>query len=139
MDMVKCILKLKSMPHSFWAETTACAIYMLNRCSTRNLSDKMLEDRRPFVSRLRIFGGIAYSHIPNELMKKFDDEGEKCIFTGYSEMSRVYKLFNTVSGKVIVSRDMTSDERGVSDLINENPKNAELTLNFDKEEKHVDI
>ena len=81
-DMVRCILKVKNMSKSFWVEAVSYAIYLLNRCPTRNVLEKTPEEvwsgRRPFVGHLRVFGCIAYSYIPDQLRKKLDDEGEKC-------------------------------------------------------------
>ena len=45
------------------------------------------------VSHLRVFGCIAYAHVPNENRKKLDNKGEICIFVGYSEKSKAYELY----------------------------------------------
>ena len=44
------------------------------------------------VSHLGVFGCVAYAHVPKERRGKLDDKIEKCIFTGYSEKSKGYKL-----------------------------------------------
>lgn len=31
------------------------------------------------IDHLRIFGCIAYAHVPKEKMKKLDDKGKKCL------------------------------------------------------------
>ena len=49
-------------------------------------------DDKPSVSHLRIFGCIAYAQVPETQRKKLDDHGEKCIFIGYSEELKAYKL-----------------------------------------------
>jgi len=36
------------------------------------------------VSHLRVFGCIAYVHVPDETISKLDPKAEKCIFIGYS-------------------------------------------------------
>lgn len=58
------------------------------------------------VSHLRIFGCVAFTHIPDKLKKKLDKKSERCIFTGYSEQQEAYKLYNPVTKKVVVSRDV---------------------------------
>jgi hypothetical protein len=58
------------------------------------------------LAHLRTFEYIAYTHIPFELRKKLDDRSEKCIFTGYNETSKVYRLYNPISKKVILNRDV---------------------------------
>ena len=37
------------------------------------------------VSHIKVFGCVAYAHVPKELRGKLDDKSEKCIFIGYSE------------------------------------------------------
>ena len=75
------------MPRTFWAEAVQCVAYLLNRCPTKSVKFKTLDEawsgRKPEVSHLRIFGCIAYAHIPDQKRKKLDDKGEKCIFIGY--------------------------------------------------------
>ena len=43
-------------------------------------------------------------------MKKLDDKGEKCVFLSISEASKVYKLFNPLTKKIVTSRDVIFDE-----------------------------
>jgi hypothetical protein len=45
-------------------------------------------------------------HIPSELRKKLDERSEKCIFTGYSETTKAYRLYNPITKKLILSRDV---------------------------------
>lgn len=40
---------------------------------------------------------------------------------------------------MITNRDVTFDERGVWDWTNKDPKNIELTLNFDGEDKDINF
>ena len=62
------------------------------------------------VGDLRIFGSIAYSHVPDERISKLDDKFEKCIFVGYSESSKAYKLYNPITKKIIISKDLKFNE-----------------------------
>jgi hypothetical protein len=41
---------------------------------------------------------------------KLDDHREKCIFIGYSETSKAYKVYNPVTNKVVISRDVIFSE-----------------------------
>ena len=49
------------------------------------------------VSHLRVFGCVAYAHVLKKIRGKLDDQSEKCIFIGYSEQSKAYKLYNPVT------------------------------------------
>ncbi|MCO5587489.1 hypothetical protein L7F22_041438 [Adiantum nelumboides] len=87
MEMARCMLKAKSLPHKLWMEAVACAAHVLNRCPTRALKTitpyESWYDRKPSVSYLRVFGCLAYAHIPQQLRGKLDDKAVKCIFVGY--------------------------------------------------------
>ncbi|GKV32421.1 hypothetical protein SLEP1_g41032 [Rubroshorea leprosula] len=43
-------------------------------------------------------------------MSKLDDKGEKCIFLGVSDHSKAYRLYNPLTKKVVISRDVVFDE-----------------------------
>jgi hypothetical protein len=45
--------------------------------------------------------------------EELDDRDEKCIFLGYSEESKAYKLYNPLTKKLVVSRDVIFDEENV--------------------------
>jgi hypothetical protein len=58
------------------------------------------------VAHLRTFGCIPVTHIDYKLRKKLDDQSDKCIFVGYSETLKAYKLYNLISKKIILGRDV---------------------------------
>ena len=57
-------------------------------------------------SFLCIFGCFACPHIPNKQKKKLDDKSQKCIFIGYNDVTKGYKLYNYVTKEVIISKDI---------------------------------
>jgi hypothetical protein len=65
---------------------------------------------KPAVSHLRVFGCVAYAQIQKAKRKKLDDHGEKYIFIGYSETSKTYKIYNPITNKFVVSRDVIFSE-----------------------------
>ena len=62
--------------------------------------------RKPAVDHFRIFGCIAYAHVPYEKRKKLEDKSSKCVLIGVSETSKAYKLYDLLTKKVVVSRDV---------------------------------
>lgn len=56
---------------------------------------------------------MAYVCIPDQNRQKLNAKCESYIFVGYSEKSKVYRLFNSITNKIIVLRDMIFDEGGV--------------------------
>ena len=65
--------------------------------------------RKPDVSNLRVFGCMAYAHIPESQRKKLDKKSEKLRFVGYSIQSKGYRLLDG-NQKVIVRRDVVFKE-----------------------------
>jgi hypothetical protein len=55
---------------------------------------------------MRVFVCVAYAHVPDKLIRKLDNRGEKCIFVGYSVESKAYKLYNPIKKKVIINKDV---------------------------------
>ena len=99
-----------NMPKHFWSEAVHTAVYIMNRISTAAVHGMTPEERftskKPDVSHLKVFGCIAYVHVPDELRKKLDPKAEKCIFIGYSLEQKGYRCYNPIRGEFRVSRDV---------------------------------
>ena len=82
----------------------------MNRSPTSAVKEVTPEEawsgNKPSVHYFRVFGCIAHVHIPDKRRSKLDDKSEKCIMLGVSEESKAYRLYNLVSKKVIISRDI---------------------------------
>jgi hypothetical protein len=44
--------------------------------------------------------------VPDAQRKKLDVKSIKCVFLGVSEESKAYRLYNPVTKKIIISRDV---------------------------------
>ncbi|KAA0036529.1 integrase [Cucumis melo var. makuwa] len=69
--MARSMLKAKNLPNKFWGDAVACTVYILNRAPTKSIPGMTPYEawccEKPSVSHLRVFGSLAYSHIPNQL------------------------------------------------------------------------
>lgn len=102
-----------NMLKTFWNEAVRVAAYILNRSpSAGNPGDevpvRIWYDKKPNISNMRVYGSMAYAHVPKEMRKKFDSEAEECIMVGYSTTG--YRLWNIERQKVIVARDVVFKE-----------------------------
>ena len=104
------MLAAKHFPNEYRAEVVATVIYIMNRCPTKSVMNKVPQEAwivmNHSVSYLKNFGCVAYAHILDELRRKLDKQGQKCIFVGDSEDTKSYKLYDPVTRKVIISRDV---------------------------------
>lgn len=66
--------------------------------------------RKPVVDHFRIFGCLAYAHVPDQKRGKLDEKSVKYVLLGVSEESKAYRLYNPVTQKIIISRDVVFDE-----------------------------
>ena len=94
----------KHMPKSYWAEAADTTVYLMNRCTTSGVHEVTPHEkyygRKPDLSHTRIFGAIAYVHIPDEKRQKLDPKSEKCILVGYSLKQKGCKCYNPSTRKV---------------------------------------
>ncbi|GJW53526.1 retrovirus-related pol polyprotein from transposon TNT 1-94 [Tanacetum coccineum] len=67
---------------------------------------------KPTVSHIRIFESIAYVYVPSQRRYKLNDRSEKHVLVCYDKQSKGYKLYNPVTRKVAVSRDVEFKEEG---------------------------
>ena len=85
---------------------------MINRSPTRSVPNttpiEAWSGFKPNVQHLKVFGSIAYAHVPKAARSKLDDRAVKTIFIGYKNGG--YKLYNPMTKKVILSRDVTFAE-----------------------------
>ncbi|KAA0062709.1 copia-type polyprotein [Cucumis melo var. makuwa] len=114
LNMARSMLKSKKMPKQFWVQVVECAVYLSNRSSTRSLCNKTHKQawigRKPSIAHLRVFGCIAYAQIPDKKRSKLDDKSEKHVFVGYDESLKDYKLYNPVTKKTMINREVVFDE-----------------------------
>jgi hypothetical protein len=86
----------------------------LNFSPTSSLKNKFPQEAwsgmKSSVSHFKVLRCVAYSHFPKDLRINLDDRSEKCIFVGYSENSKAYRLYNLITQKLIVSRDVKFQE-----------------------------
>eukprot|EP00253_Pinus_taeda_P027098 PITA_27098 len=139
LDMVRSMLKAKHLPHEYWAEAITCTVYILNRCPTKAVMNRIPEEawsgQKQTVTHMRVFGCVAYAHVPNQLRRKLDSKGEKCVFVGYCGESKAYKLYNPSTKKLIVSRDVQFIEDEAWDGSLEKTANVKTIVSHEEEQE----
>eukprot|EP00253_Pinus_taeda_P021890 PITA_21890 len=125
----------------FWAKAMDTTCYLVNRSPSSVLEDKTPQEvwtgKKPSLSHLRVFGCDAYIHVPKEKSTKLDSKSEKCLFIGYKDGLKGYKLWNRVTWKVVYNQDVVFRE--VKDVIKHEvqPKEPEK-IEFELKEEEAD-
>ena len=105
---------LCGMSRKFWAEAISTAVYLRNRSPTAALENmtpyEALMGEKPNVAHLRVFGSTCYAHVPKDERKKLDSKSRKCLFLGYGDCVKGYRVFDITRSRVIFSRDVLFDE-----------------------------
>ena len=64
------------VPKNFWLEVVNWSVHILNRSPTfvvQNVTpEKAWSERKPNVNHFKIFGCIAFAHVPDQKRKKFE-------------------------------------------------------------------
>ena len=114
-ESARTMISCAGLPQSYWGEAVVTAAFIRNRVPTRTFKEKVSPyerwfGRRPDLSPLKIFGCVAYAHIPDCKRNKLDKKAVKLRFVGYCSKSKSYRLFDEKTKKLIVSRDVTFNE-----------------------------
>ena len=98
------------LPRYLSVEACNTIVYIQNRTPHRALRKKTHEEvftgKKPEVGHLRIFGSMAYCHVPSEKRSKLDQTAEREFLVGYNEVSKAYRIYIPSSRKVVIRRDV---------------------------------
>jgi hypothetical protein len=105
-EMPNCMIQSKGLSLKCWAEAIKCANYIVNHTPTKALKNITLKETwnkiKLDVSHFCVFGSVAWLHIPNEKMKSLQPKSEKCIYVGYSEDVKCYRLLQPHSNEILL-------------------------------------
>lgn len=110
-ERARAILEESGILKEYWGEAILAINYIMNRGTSSGLNKTPSElwyGKKPNVSNFRVFGCMAYCHIPKECRGKFDSKVKKCIMMGYAQTG--YRLWDIDKQKLIVARDVIFNE-----------------------------
>jgi hypothetical protein len=112
--MANCMIQSKGLSLKYWAEAINCENYIVIHTPTKTLKNITLEEAwtkiKPDVSHFHVFRSIAWAHIPDEKRKALQPKSEKCIFVGYFEDVKGYRLLQPHCNEIIIRRNVKFDE-----------------------------
>jgi Integrase core domain/gag-polypeptide of LTR copia-type/GAG-pre-integrase domain len=116
LDKARSMLHSSGLSKGFWELAIDTAVHTYNRSPSRIVGWKTPHElwsdgHIPDVSYLRVFGSKAYVHTPEAKRKKLDPRSIEMIFVGYEPGSKGYRFWNSSKRSIVLSRDVTFDER----------------------------
>ncbi|GJT14463.1 retrovirus-related pol polyprotein from transposon TNT 1-94 [Tanacetum coccineum] len=135
-EAARTMLSASKLPLSFWAEAVATACYTQNRTIIISAHGKtayhIINDRKPSIKHLHIFGYICYITRYGENLDKMKEKGDPCVMVGYSTQSKGYRVYNKRTRLIVESihikfdeiKEMMSDHNS-SDLV---PQQQEMSV-----------
>lgn len=113
-EAARSMMCARNVPEALWAEAVQTAVYILNRTPTKQAPDstpyEMWTGTIPRLNHIRTFGCVAYELVPGQQRNKWDPKARKKMFVGYDNDSPNYKLYDPLTRKFTISRDVTFQE-----------------------------
>jgi hypothetical protein len=94
--------------------------------------DEAWSDVMPSVEYFRVFGCVSHVHVLDRKRTKLDSKSTSCVLLGVSEESKAYRLYDPISHKIIVSRDVVFEEDKSWDWDKRHEEN--IKVNFELED-----
>jgi hypothetical protein len=117
-EMANYMIQSKGLSLKYWVEAINYANYIANLTPTKAFKNITSEEAwnkiKPEVSHFRVFGSISWAHILDEKRKALQPKSEKCIFVGYYEYVKGYKLLQSPCNEISIRRDVKFDENLLS-------------------------
>ncbi|XP_076903193.1 uncharacterized protein LOC143558190 [Bidens hawaiensis] len=109
LNVARALLFQGGVPLKFWSECVLTATYLINRTPSSVLNGmspyELVYGFKPVLSHLRVFGCLCFSIVLNNT-DKFSSHAEKCVFFGYSNQKKGYKLWSLDRKQILYSRDV---------------------------------
>lgn len=142
LDRARCLLIESGLPTVFWAEAVNCAAYLLNRSPCKSVGttpEQVWTAKKPALQHLRIFGCKAYAHIPTPKQTKLSTRSTPCIFVGYCQNTKGYRLYDPQKKITFVSRDVTfSENQWGSSLLENSPEGTDKNFYVPPNESNLE-
>ncbi|KAL0418446.1 UNVERIFIED_CONTAM: Retrovirus-related Pol polyprotein from transposon RE1 [Sesamum radiatum] len=114
LNIARSLLHQASLPRKFWGECILTVAYLINRLPSPLLQwqtpYEVLYKKIPSLTHLRTFGYLCFATNVLPHKDKFDYRASKCVFIGYSQIHKGYRLYHLGDHTVFTSRDVQFHE-----------------------------
>lgn len=139
LERTRAMLGAASLEKKFWAEAVNTACYVINRSPSTAIELKtpmeMWTGKPVDYSDLHIFGSPVYVMYNNQETTKLDPKSRKCVFLGYADGVKGYRLWDPTAHKVIISRDVifTEDKKIEEERSSSKERSETVAVQVEKE------
>jgi glutaredoxin len=110
MECARNMILVQGLELEFWGEAMNTVVYIKNQCPTKVFDSKTPQEawsgRKTNVSHLRVFGCKAFARVLDEKRTKLKSKSMPCVFLGYNEGTKAYRLMCVETKKIVKSRDV---------------------------------
>ena len=113
-EMTTYMLESKKLAENLWAKAMHDAEYIQNRVPHSsiklNTPFKAYFKHKPDVSNLQVFGSTAWARIPLDKRRALQPQSIECLFIGYLDESKGFKILDINTKHIIIERSVKFDE-----------------------------
>ncbi|GJT91946.1 zinc finger, CCHC-type containing protein [Tanacetum coccineum] len=94
-EMINSMLSYSGLSQGFWGEAILTACYLLNSVPnkrSRITPYKLWSKRKPNLNYLRVWGCRVVVRLPDLKLKTLGEKGIECIFVGYAEHLKAFRI-----------------------------------------------
>ena len=110
-EKIRVILRTSGLPNSFWAEAAKTICYIVNQSLSTTIGLKtameMWTGKLADYSYLHAFGCPVYVMYNAQERAKLDPKSKRCIFLGYADGVKGYRLWDPTAYKIVISRNLS--------------------------------
>lgn len=114
MNVARALFYQAHIPSIYWSECVSTATFLINRTPSRSLNNispyAKLYKEEPSYFHLRTFGCLAFASTLPSKRQKFDPRATSCVFVGYPQGMKAYRLLDIETKQIFVSRDVIFHE-----------------------------
>lgn len=120
-ENARCLIYESVLHKEMRGEAIMTSVFLTNRIITNALSEDITPAEKwygskPDVSGFRVFGCLAYAHIPKCKRTKMDPKSKQYVMVGYGNNG--FRLWDPHERKIVLSGDVVFDEEKFLKLIN---------------------
>ncbi|KAH9726512.1 hypothetical protein KPL70_008282 [Citrus sinensis] len=136
-ERIRAMLRTAGLPNSFWTEAAKTTCYIVNRSSSTTIGLKtameMWTGKPADYFYLHAFECPVYVMYNAQERIKLNPKSRRCIFLGYADGVKRYRLWDPTAHKIVISRDVIFIEdssvkeksKTISVYVENNPKDSD--------------